>query len=182
MSEIAAAEEIAQTARSAERWFAVWTRSQCESLVEEGLRRRRFEVFSPRVYIPSRRRDRVVVLSQPLFPGYVFVRVAPSRRACIDVAATDGVVRMIGERWDLPSAIAEEEVESVRRIVTSGDRVSAVPWIRVGDLVRVVAGPLAGLEGFVQAWHAGRATFVVSLDLLQRSVGVEIAAELVKRI
>jgi len=38
-------------------WFAVWTRSQCEPKVEEALRRKRLEVFLPRVRIVSRRRD-----------------------------------------------------------------------------------------------------------------------------
>ena len=167
---------------SAARWFAIWTRSQCETIVEEQLTRKRFEVFLPRIRIPSRRRDRHVVLSQPLFPGYVFVHVAPSRKACIDVASTDGVVRMIGEKWDSPYSIPDEEVDSVRRIVQSGERVGAVPWIRIGDRVRIVTGVLAGLEGFVEAWRGGRATFVVSLDLLQRSVGVELAADVVERI
>jgi transcription antitermination factor NusG len=176
------ASSIASAAGEAARWFAVWTRSQCESLVEDGLRRKQFDVFLPRIRVPSRRRDRHVVLVQPLFPGYVFLRAAATRKACIDVASTDGVVRMIGERWDLPYSIPDEELESVRRIVLSGERMGPVPWIKVGDRVRIIAGPLAGLEGLVQTWRAGRATFVVGLDLLQRSVGVEVAADLVERI
>jgi transcription termination/antitermination protein NusG len=172
---------VAETEATAQ-WFAIWTRSQCETLVEDQLAKKRFEVFLPRIQVPSRRRDRHVVLSQPLFPGYVFVHVAPTRKACIDVASTDGVVRMIGEKWDSPYPIADDEVESVRRIVQSGERVGVVPWIRIGDRVRIIAGALAGLEGFVQAWRAGRATFVVSLDLLQRSVGVEVPADVVERI
>jgi transcriptional antiterminator NusG len=163
-------------------WFAIWTHSQCETMVERGLRLKQLEVFSPRVRVPSRRRDRRIVLSQPLFPGYVFVRLSPSRQACIEVAKTDGVVRMIGERWDLPYPIPDEEVESVRRLVLFGERIGPVPWIRVGDRVRIVAGPLRGLDGFVQAWRAGRATFVVSLDLLQRSVGVEVGADVIQRV
>ena len=177
-----AAPDPTRHAEPAPSWFAVWTRNQCEPLVVDTLRRKRIEVFLPRLHVPSRRRDRRVVLSQPLFPGYVFVHVAPSKQACIDVAGTDGVVRMIGERWDLPHAIPDEEIESVRRIVVWGERVGAVPWIRVGDRVRITAGPLAGLEGYVLEQRAGRATFVVSLDLLQRSVGVEVSAEVVERV
>jgi transcriptional antiterminator NusG len=174
--------DLAERLGEAPGWFAIWTHSQCESLVEDLLRRKRFEVVVPRVHVPSRRRDRRLILSQPLFPGYVFVHATPTRQACIDVAGTDGVVRMIGERWDLPSPISEEEIDSVRRIIQCGERVGAVPWIRVGDRVRITAGPLGGLEGYVQEQKAGRATFVVSLDLLQRSVGVEVAAELVERV
>jgi transcription antitermination factor NusG len=176
------ANEVAEAASEGARWFVVWTHSQCETLVEDGLERKRFEVLLPRVRVPSRRHDRRIVLMQPLFPGYVFVRLTPSREACIDVASTEGVVRMIGERWDLPYSIPTEEMESIRRILLSGERFGSVPWIRVGDRVRIVAGPLVGLEGLVQAWRAGRATFVVNVDLLQRSVAVEISADVVERV
>ena len=169
-------------AAASECWYAVWTRSQCEPKVEEGLRRRRFEVFLPRVSVSSRRRDRRLVLARPLFPGYVFLRFAPSREGYLRVASTDGVVRIIGERWDALYPIPNEQVEAVRRLVTSGDRARAVPWIGAGDCVRIVAGPLEGLEGRVQLWHRGRATFVVSVDLLQRSVAVEVAAEVLEKV
>ena len=100
----------------------------------------------------------------------------------IDVASTDGVVRMIGERWDLPYAIPVQEVEAVHRLVGSGERISPAPWIRFGDRVRIVAGALAGLEGFVQTWRASRATFVLSVDLLQRSVAVEVPSDVLVRV
>ncbi len=178
-----AAPELALTSAAAhERWYAVWTRSQCETKVEEGLRQRRFQVFLPRVSVSSRRRDRRLVLARPLFPGYVFLHFAPSREAYIRVVSADGVVRIIGERWDALHAIPDEQLEAVRRLLASGDRARAVPWIREGDRVRIVAGPLDGVEGLVQCWHRGRATFVVSIDLLQRSVAVEVAAEVVKKV
>ena len=161
-------------ALGSERWFAIRTRSQCEPKVEEGLRQKGLEVFLPRVRIPSRRRDRRLVLEQPLFPGYLFLHFAPSREAYISVATTHGVVRILGDRWDALHPVPDEQVDAVRRIVTMGSRARPVPWIRIGDRVRIVAGPLAGLEGFVQSWQGGRLTFVVSVDLLQRSVGVEV--------
>lgn len=161
-------------------WFAVWTRNQYEPKVAKLLRRKAVEVFLPCVAVASVRRDRRCVLSRPLFPGYLFVHLVPSRERYIQVASTDGVVRLLGEHLDRRYAIADAQVEAVRRIVASGSG-RPVPWIRVGDRVRIVAGPLAGLEGFVQASRAGRATFVVSVDLLQRSVGVEVAAEFLQR-
>jgi transcription antitermination factor NusG len=162
-------------------WFAVWTRNQYELKVAELLRRKAVEVFLPCVTVASARRDRRRVLSRPLFPGYLFVHLVPSHEACGQVASTDGVVRLLGEHWDGRYAIADAQVEAVRRIVASGNGARPVPWIRVGDRVRIVGGPLVGLEGFVQARRHGRATFVVSVDLLQRSVGVEVAAELLQR-
>ena len=165
----------------AARWYAVWTRSQCEPKVEEGLRQRAFEVFLPRIRVPSRRRDRRVVLEQPLFPGYLFLRFVPSREAYVRATTADGLVRILGERWDRLHPIPDGQVESVRRLVTGANDARAVPWIHVGDRVRVVAGPLAGMEGFVREWRARRATFVVGIDLLRRGVGVEIDASILQR-
>lgn len=177
------AETAARTLPAPEaRWFAVWTLSQCEAKVEELLGRKQFDLFLPRVRVPSRRRDRHVVLERPLFPGYLFLRFCPSREAYIRVASTDGVVRLLGQRWDMLQSVPDEQVEAVRRLVTAAHGARAVPWVRIGDRVRIVSGALAGLEGFAQTWCAGRATFVVSVDLLQRSVGVEVAAAMLERI
>lgn len=166
---------------AAESWFAVWTRNQYEPRVSEQLRRKRFEVFLPAVRVPSRRRDKRVILAQPLFPGYLFLRFSPSRGSYVSVASTDGVVRVLGDGWDALQPIPDEQVEAVRRLVTSAEGARAVPWLRVGDRVRIVGGPLAGLEGLVRDRRSGRATFVVNVDLLQRSVGVELEAALLER-
>jgi len=162
-----------------ELWFAVWTRNQCEPKVESALERKGLHVFLPRLRVPSRRRDRRVVLEQPLFPGYLFLRFTPSRESYIRVAGTQGVVRVLGERWDALDPVPDEQVEAVRRVAAEGARL--LPWVRAGDRVRIVAGPLVGLEGFVREELGGRATFVVSVDLLRRSVGVEVRAEALER-
>ena len=164
-----------------EAWFAVWTRNQFEPRVSDQLRRKHFEVFLPTVRVPSRRRDKRVVLDQPLFPGYVFLRFAPSRAGYVAVVSTDGVVRVLGQGWDALQPVPDEQVEGVRRLVTQAEGARAVPWIRVGDRVRITRGPLAGLEGLVRDHCRGRATFVVNVDLLQRSVGVEVEAALLAR-
>src|SRR5207302_6156384 len=133
------------------------------------------------IAVPSGRRDRRRMLARPLFPGYLFVRIVPSRESYIHIAGTDGIVRLLGERWDRLHVIPDAQVDAVRRIVATSARARTVPWIRVGDRVRVVAGPLEGLDGFVQGRRGGRATFVVSIDILQRSVAVEVAAEFLQR-
>jgi transcription antitermination factor NusG len=164
-----------------EAWFAVWTRNQYEPRVSDRLRSKRFEVFLPCVRVPSRRRDRRIVLDQPLFPGYLFLRFAPSRAGYVSVVSTDGVVRLLGDGWETLQPVPDDQVEAVRRLVTAADGARAVPWIRVGDRVRIAHGPLAGLEGLVRDRCRGRATFVVNVDLLQRSVGVELEAALLER-
>jgi transcription antitermination factor NusG len=105
----------------------------------------------------------------------------PSRAGYVRIASTNGVVRVLGDGWDALQPVPDEQVDAVRRLVTSAEGARAVPWLRVGDRVRIVGGPLAGLEGLVRDRCRGRATFVVNVDLLQRSVGVELDAGLLAR-
>jgi transcription antitermination factor NusG len=146
------------------------------------LRRKHFETFLPRIKVLSRRRDRRKILDAPLFPGYLFLRFEPQKQAYLHVANTDGVVCILGNGWDSLHPVPYGQVDAVRDLVTKCSGARPVPWIRIGDCVRIVAGPLAGLEGLVQAWRGSRATFVVNVDLLQRSVGVEVGREFVERI
>jgi len=173
---------VAEAAGGPRQWFAIWTRSQCESKVHEALLRKGLDVFWPCVRQASRRRDRRVVLDRALFPGYLFMRFAPSPGAYLRVVSTEGVARILGDRWDALCPIPDDEIEAVRRIVTTTNNAGALPWLRHGDRVRVITGPLRGLEGLVQECRPGRARFVVGIELLQRSVGVEVPEEILERI
>jgi len=163
-------------------WFAAWTRSRCEHKVHEGLQRKGVEAFLPAVRHASRRHDRRKVLERPLFPGYVFLRFQPAPDAYLRAAATDGLVRILGDRWDCLHPIPDEEINAVRRVVSTCEHAGPVPWLRRGERVRITAGALQGLEGLVEDWRGNRARFVVSIELLQRSVAVEVASALLERI
>src|SRR4029453_9608503 len=115
---------------SAESWFAVWTRNQYEPRVSEQLCRKHFEVFLPTVRVPSRRRDKHVALAQPLFPGSLFLRFAPSRVGCVRIASTDGVVRVLGDGWDALQPVPDEQVEAIRRLVAAAGGAPALALLR----------------------------------------------------
>jgi transcription antitermination factor NusG len=61
-------------------------------------------------------------------------------------------------------------------MVGSGLPVEPWPFMRAGDAVRVLEGPLKGMEGLLVS-GADKARVVVSVELLQRSVAVEIDRE-----
>jgi transcription antitermination factor NusG len=66
-------------------------------------------------------------------------------------------------------------VEAVRRLVEKPVPVLPHPYLKAGRRVRVVSGPLTGMEGFVSRDKNG-CRFVISVDLLGRSVAAEIDA------
>ena len=155
---------------SASRWFAVRVRPQRERRIAEAFRHKGYEAFLP--LYSSRRSwsDRVKEIELPLFPGYVFCRFQAGSR--LPILTTPGVVYVVGV-GRAPAPIDDREVAALQAVVRSG--LYAQPWrfLRAGQRVQIVAGPLCGLEG-IYLDSRGDHRLVVSVSLLQRSVGVEI--------
>ena len=151
------------------QWYAAYTSANHEKRVAQQLEWRSVEHFLP-VYESVRRwKDRRVRLQLPLFPGYVFVRLALRDR--LRVLAVPGVARLVGFNGH-PTPVPAVDFEAIRASLAGNREVQPHPYVRCGQRVRVLSGPLAGFSGIVVR-QKNRARFVVSFDVLERSVAVE---------
>ena len=152
------------------RWYAVQTCANHEKRVLEQLGQRTVEAYLPLYQSVRRWKDRRMRLELPLFPGYVFVHLALRDR--LRVLRTPSVVRLVGFGGQ-PAALPDQEIEALRQGLTHAMRIEPHPYLKVGQRVRVKAGPLQGLQGIlVRKKNVSR--FVISLDLIMRSVAAEI--------
>jgi len=150
-----------------EPWYALHVRSQYERKVREALARQGTEAYLPVYTERSRWSDRTKTIERPLFPGYLFARADWGNRAAILGLA--GVVRIVG-------AVSEAELDQVRQVVDSGLPVAPCSYLTAGQKVKVIDGALAGVEGVVSRMK-GRLRVIVSIELLRRSVAVELDTE-----
>jgi len=159
-------------------WYALYTRHQHEKNVALSLTDKGFEVFLPLYTAVHRWKDRDKRLSLPLFPCYIFLRNPTERWQSI--LATPGVYSLVGFA-KRPATISSEEIDAVKRVVGSCLKLEPHPFLQCGDRVRLRAGPLEGLEGLLvrkkSVWK-----LVVSVEMLQRSVAVEVDATMVERV
>ncbi len=141
------------------RWYAAYTCAQHEKRVAEQFTQRALENFLPQYASVRRWKDRRVRLELPLFPGYVFVRLALRER-----------LRVL-------------ETPSVVRLACAAAQINAEPhaYLTAGRRVRIKCGPLAELEGVLVRRKNGLRV-VVSLDLIARSAAVEVDAADIERI
>jgi transcription antitermination factor NusG len=133
---------------------------------------RSVECFVPLYEKVSRWKDRRVKIEFPLFAGYVFARLALKDR--LRAVQAPGVVRLVGFNG-YPTPLPDDEILALRNGLSAALRAEPCPYVQVGRRVRILSGPLRGLEGILQRRRSGM-RFVISLDLIQRSVTVEVQA------
>ncbi len=150
-------------------WFAMRVRTNYERSFSKALEFRGFDSFLPTYQRARAWSDRIKQIHQPLFPGYVFCRLNPQER--IPALSAPGAMRLVGIGMT-PIPIPEAEIESLKTLIDSF-QVKPWPFLRLGQKVRIERGPLAGVEGVIEAFRSGY-RIVVSIELLQRSVAAEL--------
>jgi transcriptional antiterminator NusG len=164
---------------TAAAWYAIWTRSHCERLVAQQLMAKGFQPFLPEMAVRPWKTDAAPIVQRPMFPGYLFLKHSMEKHSYIEILKARGVVRILEGGWHRLTPIADEEMHAIERVIESGATVQSHPYFNQGDRVRVVEGPLAGLEGLFVRDKKNRGRLVVSVKLLQTSVAIEVDGDLV---
>lgn len=151
-------------------WFAIQVKARCEKVVAHALHCKGYEEFLPLCHARRCWSDRVRDVELPLFPGYLFCRLDPSRR--LPVLTTPGVGAIVS-CGRAPAPVDPAEVEAIQNVVRSGAPAAPWPYLDIGERVRIEAGPLRGLEGILLRLKNSQ-RLVVGVRLLQRSIAVEI--------
>jgi len=153
-----------------ESWFALVTKPRHEKVASEALNSKGLETFLPLIQRRHQYGHRSREFDVPLFPGYLFCRFNVSNR--LPVIMTPGIVRIVGAG---ASPIPVSDVELMSLQIAMRERIPAHPqvFLRGGAKVAITEGPLAGIEGIVVK-ERDPLRMVVSIDLLQRSVLLEI--------
>lgn len=155
-------------------WYVLWTQSNCELLVYEQLVAKGFQLFLPTLIVWSRRQGARNLLRRPMFPGYLFLRHAMDKMGYLEVRKARGLVRILGERWDRLAAVPDQEIEAIQKVAQAELPTLPHPYLREGQRVRVIRGPLAGVEGILVQIKPSKGLLVLSVGLLQRSVAVQV--------
>lgn len=73
--------------------------------------------------------------------------------------------------------IPSYQIENLQTLLASREAMDLHPYLKDGDWVRVIRGHLTGCVGLLQRQHPKKGRLVVSVDLIQQSVSVELNME-----
>lgn len=160
------------TARPA--WFLVQTRAKQAERAEEHLARQNYQVFLPRLPVEKITRGKRVQVTEPLFPGYLFLQLCPGIDNWQPVRSTRGVLRLVSFGGQ-PLPVSDDLIEAIRTR-TADMHQPAGPVFATGEKVRIAHGPFADLDAVFQCFD-GEERVVVLLHIMQREQKIRLSLQ-----
>jgi transcription termination/antitermination protein NusG len=159
-----------------EAWFALYVQVNHEKEVANRLEQKEIGSFLPLMESWSKRKDRRKKVAVPMFPGYLFVRTILDNYAHVHILRTPGALTILGNS-EGPLPIPHFQIENLQTLLQSPNPLTLNPYLREGNWVRVIRGPLTGCMGILLRQNPKKGRLVVSVDMICRSVSVELDVE-----
>ena len=157
------------------RWYAIHVRSRHEFQIFDRLKLKGIEAFLPTVEKLRKWKDRKKLVTFPLFPGYLFVRITEDARNMLEVLKIKGVVNMICTLPHKPAPIPDEQITMLKKLVENSEDLDPYPYLTEGQNVRIIKGPMAGIEGILVE-KLDKHFLVLSVDVLRQGVALTLNA------
>lgn len=150
------------------RWYLIQTKPRQEARAEENLRRQSFDCYRPQ----KQRGPSDGKAEEPLFPGYLFIRLDRQLDNWYPIRSTRGVARVVSFGGE-PTPVRDELIEQLRQRLAASASAAKKPSFQPGERVQLHGGSFNELEAiFVSA--DGDERSVILLNLLQREQKVRV--------
>jgi transcriptional antiterminator RfaH len=143
-------------------WYAIHSKPRQEERALDNLQRQGFEAWLPMLTVEKVLRGKLANVTEPMFSRYLFIRLDTEQTNWSPIRSTLGVSRLVsfGNR---PAVVADELIQALQTVPQRAPERLFQP----GQTIKIVSGPLKGIEGiFQQADGEHRA--MVLIDLLNK--------------
>lgn len=163
------------------RWYVVYTKPREEDRAREHLERQGHQCYLPLLSLEKRRRGRVVPVTEPLFPRYLFIRSAEDLATAGwgSLRSTRGVVKLVGFGAG-PVTVDEAFLDALRERTTRGTP-ELQTMFQPGERVLIEEGPFRGLEA-VFSMKEGADRAAVLLEFLGQEVQAAVPYATLKKL
>lgn len=169
------------TDTSGKAWYAVATKPRQEVVAQEHLQRQGYATLLPTLRLRKRQRGKWQEVTEPTFPGYVFVGLELGRDDMAPIRSTQGCRDLV--RFAQQPAVVHEDIIKALQAGNSAQGASAdevkEPF-SPGDLVRIEDGPFQGLSA-IYCMNKGADRVQVLITLLGRSQHINVDLDSVSK-
>jgi len=149
-------------------WHVAHTRPRREKKVAEFCAREGIAATLPLYKSVKRYPGKTAVFEKVLFPNYVFLRLTAAQRK--KIYQSDHVANVL----DVPDQAAfEQQLGAILEALETDYEICALPHIATGKRVKILAGALRGMEGYVEE-RQGKVLVLLRLDFIGQSAAVKV--------
>lgn len=160
-------------------WYVIQTKPKKEAEASQRLGGLGLEHLLPKVLDSRTVNDLAVQAEKPLFPNYLFVKLALAHHY-YQVKWTKGIARFVG--WgDIPTPISDEVVETIRSRMDEGGRVRIGLDLQPGEEVKIKSGPFKDFIGIFERKMSVQDRIRILLQVAGSHVSVNVPETLVER-
>ena len=133
-------------------WYLVFTKPHQETVAKQNLQQQGFHTYLPLLQQHKRRRNHYQIVTEPLFPRYLFVHLHPEKDDWSKINSTRGCVSLV-RFGPFPARVPENLVQQIKKDEISRmiQECDAIPIFSPGDHVQVLDGFLTNHKGIVKA-------------------------------
>lgn len=160
-------------------WYLIYSKPRQEDKAWWNLDRQGFRCYLPYVRVRRLYRRRHRTFIEPMFPRYLFVRLAAGVEDWSPIRSTYGVCGLVRfGTW--PARVPDELVDAIRERTEQGYLDLCPEPLQRGDKVKILDGPFAAYEGVFQA-ERGEDRAIILLDVANRHTQLTISQHSLER-
>lgn len=131
------------------KWHVIHTKVREESRALKNLQAQGFEVFLPTCQAQKKQQGKIHLVTEPLFPRYLFIRLSDVTSNCYPIRSTRGVSQLLkfGTSSD-PIEIPEAIVDCLKQRCTKEEPLHEL--FKPGEIIEITQGPFKGVIGFFE--------------------------------
>lgn len=158
-------------------WYLVQCKPREDQRALENLERQGFQCYLPMHAVERLRAGVLRKVREPLFPGYLFIRLDCVKDNWHPIRSTRGVIGIVRFR-EYPAPVPDALIEDIQRRL---DSQAAAAHFKPGDRVMITQGSFANLEAIFVA-RDGDARVTLLLNILQSDQTVSFPLAAVRRV
>ena len=146
-------------------WYVIHSKPRQETIALDNLERQGYECYLPMARIEKIRRHKAIVIDEPMFPRYLFIRLGHSLvgQGWAPIRSTLGVAQLVHFGGE-PARMTDELVDFLR---TREQSLVTRTLFSPGEPVTITEGPFVGIQAIYQI-AGGQQRSIILLEILNR--------------
>ena len=161
---------------SVSAWYLIYTKPRQEKTAKDHLLRQDYQIYLPFIQTQQHRQNRYQLVTEPMFPRYLFIYLSTMTDNWGPIRSTRGVTSLV-QFGGVPSKVPSDFIDYLQQNENKNDESqSTSPEFSRGENIRILNGVMAGYEGIFEATTSAKRVTVL-LDIVGKATRVELPVD-----